>query len=463
MNHLSDQTLAERFKVHCFQTMQQYGSIVKGDSLLVGLSGGADSVALLHFLWELAAAYDLKLTAGHLNHCLRGEESERDERFVRAVCEKLGIPLQVERRDIAAIARQKKMSVETCAREERYHFFAQHMQRGKIATAHNLDDHAETILLNLSRGTGLRGLCGIPPVRGQIVRPLIACSRKEVEGYCRTNHLSYVTDSTNLSEAYTRNRIRHRVIPVLEETNPAFLSTIWGMTETLRADANYLDTLAKEVYLTATRQPHEWDAALLKKQPQPVLRRVLLQMLAAHGIPQERRHVVQLESMLLNGGKAQVSAEWGCVCKRERFSFFPILPQQEQLQEPVYLHFPLEESEIPVFSDKKVRMTHWNYDQFINNANSSPNQFKNTLDYDKIERIVKLRCRLSGDRIRLAGRGCTKELRKLYNEAGLSAQQRARTLVLADENGPLWVEGFGVAQSVCIDQNTRQVLFIEIL
>ena len=194
-------------------TIEEFSMLRQGDTVTAAVSGGADSVALLDFLCSLT---DLRLTvrACHLNHCLRGEESDRDEQLVRTMCEQYGIPLDLRRVEVKALARERGVSIEVAAREARYAFFDELAEkyRCKIATAHTLSDAAETVLLNLARGTGIAGLCGIPPVRGAVVRPLIGCTRRETEDYCAAHGLCYVTDSTNLTDRYTRNHIRHNVL-----------------------------------------------------------------------------------------------------------------------------------------------------------------------------------------------------------------------------------------------------------
>ena len=187
-----------------------------GEPVLVALSGGADSVALLRALQALA--YPVR--AFHLNHCLRGAESDRDEAFCRALCAGLGVPLTVERIDVAA-ARAAGEGIEAAARRIRYARLTAAAQGAKIATAHTADDNLETMLFHLVRGTGPKGLAGIPPVRGQVIRPLLGVTRAAVEAYLHALGQDYVTDSTNADDAYTRNRIRHEVVPVLRQINPA--------------------------------------------------------------------------------------------------------------------------------------------------------------------------------------------------------------------------------------------------
>ena len=195
------------------KAIKQFSMLEKSHNVTVALSGGADSVSLLHILYELRDELGITLSAAHLNHMIRGDEALRDENFARQECEKLGIPFFCERADVPKYAKEHRVSTELAAREIRYEFLS-NVSDGLIATAHTASDNIETIIFNLARGTGLKGLCGIPPVRENIIRPLIFCTREEIEAYCSANRLSYVTDSTNLSDDYSRNKIRHTIVPV---------------------------------------------------------------------------------------------------------------------------------------------------------------------------------------------------------------------------------------------------------
>ena len=204
-----------------WETITQYDMLQQGDRVVAALSGGADSMALLAFLLELKEPLGIGVSACHVNHGLRGEESDRDEAFVRDWCRRLEVPLQVVRLEGEALRREKGGSLEEAARRARYQALEKAAAGGKIATGHTASDNLETILLNLARGTGLRGLCGIPPVRGRIIRPLIALTRREVEQYCAARAIPYCTDSTNHSREYSRNRLRQQAVPALLSVNPA--------------------------------------------------------------------------------------------------------------------------------------------------------------------------------------------------------------------------------------------------
>ena len=216
-------------------SLQQHNMLSPGDHVVVGLSGGADSVALLHWLCGLRDELRLALTAAHVNHGLRGEESDADEAFCRKICVRWQVPIEVRRVEFAKFT-------EEAGRDARYAFFAS-LGGGRVALAHTLSDRAETFLLNVARGTSLRGLCSIPPVRGRIIRPLIDCTRAQVEGYCAAQGLEYRRDSTNEDNAYRRNYLRNEVLPKLG-WNPEQLRRMFAALE---ADEAYLAEQAAEL------------------------------------------------------------------------------------------------------------------------------------------------------------------------------------------------------------------------
>jgi len=254
------------------QTLQHYKMLRPGDHVVVGLSGGADSVALLHWLCSVRGEFQLRFTAVHVNHGLRGEESEQDEAFCRQLCEQWQLPLQVKRVAFASFT-------EEAGRNARYAFF-ESIGGSRIALAHTLSDRAETFLLNVARGTALRGLCSIPPVRGQIIRPLIDCTREQVEDYCAAHGLGYRTDSTNTDTSYRRNYIRSEVLPLLHwqpehlrrmfaalEADEAYLSEQAGRLEDVLAAPEPLKNRALRMMLaTAGREPTQARMHELEKQ-----------------------------------------------------------------------------------------------------------------------------------------------------------------------------------------------------
>ena len=268
-----------RLNKSVLQTISKHQMLSPGDRVLCCVSGGADSVAMLHVLLELAEALEVSLFAIHVNHGLRGEESERDEAFVRMLCETLGVTLAVRRLQLS-----KEHSIEETARKMRYQAFyevAEAFSCNRIATAHTEDDNAETVLLHLARGSGLHGLTGIPAVRKEIIRPLLDSSRSSVLSYLQENKIDYCEDSSNTSVAFARNRIRHRVLPELLKINTAAISSIAKTAMLLKRDEDYLLEEAQRWMSYAVELHDTWryPCSVLLQQHDAIRSRVILQLM----------------------------------------------------------------------------------------------------------------------------------------------------------------------------------------
>ena len=227
------------------KVLSRYDMLKFGNRITVALSGGADSMSLLYCLLELKDELGITVNAAHLNHLIRGDEAFRDEEFVKEECHKLGVELFLKRVDVPKLASDSGKSLELTAREVRYAFFEE-INTGVVATAHNADDNLETVIFNLTRGSAIDGLCGIPPKRDIFIRPLILTTRKEIEEYCAFKNIEYVTDSTNLEDCYTRNKIRHNVIPILKEINSNVSQTVLRTVKSLREISADINLKAKE-------------------------------------------------------------------------------------------------------------------------------------------------------------------------------------------------------------------------
>ena len=234
------------------QTIKTHAMLQKGDGILVALSGGADSVILLRVLLALQGRLGVsQIYAVHINHGLRTEAAE-DENFVTNLCKQWNVPLQIYHANVQSLAKAEGLSIEEAGRNLRYYYFGKACEGlgvTKVATGHHQNDNAETVIINLARGTGLRGLCGIPHVNGNIIRPLLDISRAEIEAYARAHGLEYVTDASNLTQDYTRNRVRHSVLPAMETAvNPSASATIAQNAAWLRTEDEYMDEMAAKAF-----------------------------------------------------------------------------------------------------------------------------------------------------------------------------------------------------------------------
>lgn len=438
-----------------FSALRTYSMLRKDDCVTVGLSGGADSVCLLHILSVLQAELSVTLQAVHVHHGIRGAAADRDEQFCRAYCESLHIPLTVEHADVPKISRETHESTEACGRRLRYEAFrCVAGENGKIATAHTADDNAETVLLNLTRGTGLRGLCGIPPVRGNIIRPLIFVTREQVERYCAENGLDYVTDETNFSAEYSRNRIRLEVMPVLKALNPSVVTGISGMTARLRTDSTDLEQQAN-LLLQSFPNAEKIPLEPLTHAPPSVANRALQRILEDKiGETPAALHITAVYGLLFKN--ASISLPSG-VTVRSRNGYLEF-PNREECSEWAYIldltHFPMEKNtpagvvKIQKYTRKDLQNLH-------------KDLLANAVDCVKIKGTVTLRSRRAGDRFAFPKRAVGKSLKKWMNEAKIPPESRNAVPLLANGDGEiLWIGGVGASANAlpCTATDTFFVL-----
>ncbi len=430
-------------------TTEKYNMLEEGETVCCALSGGADSVALLLALSELSPELRITVAAVHINHMLRGAESDRDEAFCRGLCERLGVPLTVFRKDAAAFSHSLRVSVETGAREMRYGFFSQ-LPADRIATAHNLNDNAETVLFRMARGTGLKGLTGIPPVRGKIIRPLLFCTRGEIEAFLAEKDQDFVTDSTNLSDGYSRNRIRHRIMPEMEAVHGAFPKCAAAMTVSLAEDEDFLSR-------EAARQKN----ADLRELHPAVGKRVIINLLKSHKLKTSAEKVSEILRTAIeakNAVKVSLDGGYYAVCRKGRVNIVPERKQSERPAEAVIIN---GEGEYPFFGDKTVIITK-ETDENVNAEDIINKKLTfRYADYDRILNGVLLRNRLRSDRIKPIGSAHTRELRKLLQEK-LPPEEREISAVIADEKGVVWAEHIGFDDRVKISADTKDFLKIEV-
>lgn len=426
--------------------IERYNMPLRGKTVAVGVSGGADSMALLHVLIELKDELDIKIVVCHVNHGIRGESADRDEEFVVKACERLGVDCRVLKADVPDLAEKRHIGIEECGRKIRYDFFNSVGGNVVIATAHTLSDRCETLLLNIARGASVKGLCSIPAVRGNIVRPLIDCTRDDIELYCAENSIEYVTDETNFDDIYSRNRIRLNVIPELKKLNPSVEKSFMRLISNAEEESEFLNDFSLEI-IEKIRTDGGYDAKHLKDRHIAIRKRVIFEIINSEtGLIPEAVHVEQIDK-ILGGGRTEIIGDTIVEVKN---GILVINPKSEKIED-WECEFDLSEAETP-FGKIKAEIIH------KKNLPSKHFVHNKVLDYDSIVGHAVLRNRRPGDKIKLAGSSCTKTLKKLFNEKHI--ENRNGVPVLADEFGICWVQGLGCADRCKIKPETDKILII---
>lgn len=424
----------------------RYNMPLFGRTVAVGVSGGADSMALLNVLLELKDEFDMNIIACHVNHGIRGETADRDEKFVAEACKRLGVDVRILRADVPGTAKKMHLGVEECGRRIRYDFFNSVADDVIIATAHTLSDRSETLLLNIARGASVKGLCSIPAVRGNIVRPLIDCTRADIEKYCSDNSIEFVTDETNFEDIYSRNRIRLNVIPELKKLNPSLERAFMRLISNAEEENGFMNGFSREI-LGKVKLKDGYNARLLNDEHPAVRKRVIFEIINTEtGFAPEAVHVEQVDK-ILQGGRTEIIGDTVVEVKN---GVMKINPQKEEIADWEF-DFDSLSAEIP-FGKIRGEIIH------RNNLPLKQSVHNKVLDYDSIVGHSVLRNRRPGDKMKLAGSSCTKTLKKLFNEKHV--ENRNCAAVLADEAGICWVQGLGCADRCKIKPETDKILII---
>ncbi|MBE6936872.1 MAG: tRNA lysidine(34) synthetase TilS [Ruminococcaceae bacterium] len=452
-------TLAERVE-------QVAASLIPaGSAVLCAVSGGADSVCMLHVLHSLSARHDWRISVAHVNHALRGAESDRDEAFVKSLCDSLAVPFYAQKIDVAALSAARHQGIEETARDVRYAFFHQVMEAQGIkilATAHTAKDNLETALYRFARGTGTAGLAGIPLSRpvpgGTVVRPLLSERREEIEAYLLEHGISHVTDSSNLEEVYTRNRIRHRILPELLALNPSLYDTAAQTLRTLRQDADFIESAADAAYRELVRE-RSIDAAALAALHPAVSGRLILR-LYRETAPEGRELTVGNIAEVLSAARSDSPSACavlpgGVTARREyeRLSF------QAGQGTATLISRTLTPGETTDFPEAGFSIScRFTPNCCLNLQNIQKFYF----DSSHICGILSVRARVPGDRIHLAGHDHSKSVKKALIDARVPRDRRDLVPVICDEAGIAAVGGMGTAKRLAVTDATESVLVLEI-
>ncbi len=423
-------------------TIDKYGLFTSVKSIAVGVSGGADSMCLLNILSKLKDEYGIILKAVHINHNLRGDEALRDEKFVRDYCRNNGIDFEVFSVDIKTLSKASSLSEEECGRKERYKCF-ESVGCDAVATAHTLSDSIETMLFNLARGTALKGLCGIPVKREpNIIRPLIECTRQEIEEYCAENAVPFITDSTNLTDDYTRNHIRHNLVPGLSVINKSYEKNILRCFSSLCEDEEYLRFEAMNM-IEASREAEGFNADIFKHAPSALRKRAIAYILKERMNKSiEGKHIDLISEAVMNShGKVEIATDYYAEVNSGLLYFCSdsVLPTEWKSS----------------FENGKAVTEHGTFRLVLCDINDIE-----AFDYDKIKSRLFVSSRLPGDRFTFKSRGITKSLKKLFNELKIPVEERYSTAVLHDGENVVWIENIGVNSLYITDESTKNAMKI---
>lgn len=437
-------------KIECF--IDSYGLFRKSDKILLGVSGGADSVAMLCLLHSLG--YNCQII--HCNFHLRGVESGNDEKFVRELCLKKDLPLTVVNFDTVKYASERSISIEMAARELRYKTFEEHrkaVQASVIGIAHHKDDSVETLLINLIRGTGLRGLTGIKPVNGNIVRPLLCLSRVEIIEYLDGIGQSYVIDSTNLEDNYVRNKIRNRILPLMREINPSIDSCVLQTSKNIsEALIVYNDAIDKSKSGVLKRENNSIiiliDRLLREVSPEALLYEILYPMGFNPSSIENIRAVLNKES-----GKLFYSERYVLLKDRNTLIIRPV--KKDNIDENCKETVLLEEGVVSFFDGVELQIRTEKGAIVI-----SKDKFTATLDADLIEPPIIVRKWQSGDRFLPYGMSGFKNVSDYLTDLKFDLFKKNDQLVVCDSKGIIWLAGERIDNRYSVTKNTEKVLII---
>lgn len=452
--------------------IKKHQMLQQNDRVILGISGGADSVCLLFVLLELRKEYNLELVGVHVNHNLRGEEALRDQRYVEEICKKYEVPLTIVSVDVSQRAKIEKLSFEEAGRNVRREAFEQEAKKAagsKIATAHHQNDNAETFLINLVRGTGIRGLKGIAPVRGQWIRPLLGVSRTEVEAYLLDKGVEYCIDSTNLEDDYTRNLVRNQVIPILENSMnaQAIVHMNSAIEELAKIDA-YLEMQLDSMWQICVCENDVINIEMMNRYPvllQEKLCKRVLEQAAGESRDITRTHILQMLELKQKQVGKQINLPYGLMAKR---GYVGIVIETDSKKEN--LNIEGIELEIPgetLLADGCCVVTSL---QEINDTwleKNSPeeineNSYTKYFDYDIIKDVLRIRGRCTGDEIVINKNGNRQTLKKFFINQKIPQEDREKKRLLVEGNKVLWAIGLRKSEGYNITKETKRILKVQL-
>lgn len=465
---MRNNTLQVQQKV--LHTIKAYKLFEEGESVLVAVSGGADSVCLLHSLFVLKEELKLSLSVAHVNHCIRGKEADADEKVVCNLCKKLHIPCYTRAIQVPKLAEEEGVSIETAGRLARYRFFSEICKKNKIskiATAHNRNDQAETVLMRIMRGTGLQGLGGIRYKREDgVVRPLLDVERAEIEAYCEENNLSYCTDSTNLETVYTRNKIRNELLPLIQDGfNPNIVETLGNMAKNMDEDATFIHGYAHRLYQrlnspAPAKKPYVLDIESMQYLDIAMQNRMILmatQDAMGKDYHLERKHLDMVRGLLQGETGAGVNLPGGLFVSVQ-YGWLSFTDEIDQSIEDSDTSIPVCKN---LVLEKEYDMNEWKLSFSVAEPPFSIQKNQMLFDYDLVcDLSLELRCRAKGDRIAVFKDGRCKRLKSFMIDQKIPRAKRNTIPLLCAEDQVLAVIGYRVAEPYKVNENTKRGLIL---
>lgn len=452
--------ILDKFK----ESINRWDMLKKRDRVIVACSGGPDSVALLFLLNQIKEKYNLKLFVAHINHKLRGKESDKDERFVRDLAKRLNYSFYTKSFDVKMLAKKDKLSIEECARRLRYDYLnklSTRLKATKIALGHNADDQAETILMRLIRGAGSLGLSGIPPVSGKLIRPLLEVKRKEIEKFLRENKLLFRLDSSNLRKDYLRNRIRLELLPYLKKNyNPRIVDTLNRTASILSAQGNYLSKEISKIFEQISKKGKRKISLDLYKlfNYDISLRREILRFAiektgggAFRADFEKIERILDLARQRKSGKRVFLTENLLAEVSSKHLNLY----QLEKTTRPLQVVFP----GITEYNSFGVTIE----SQLVARKNLpekpySKDQMMAFLDWDKLKPPFVLRNPETGDRFKPLGMKGTKSLKEFLTDLKVPRYEKEKVLVLTSSGRIFWVIGYRIGDEFKVTQRTNMIL-----
>ncbi len=465
--------------------VKEHRMLERGDRLVIGVSGGADSVCLLRLLHEFRRSYELELYAVHVNHGLRGEEAERDELFVQVLCEELDIPCRTVRLDIRSEAKCMHLSEEEAGREWRYRCFAEEAKKrgcNKVAVAHHMEDNAETLLFRMFRGTGIQGLAGIAPCSPmpdgsavRIIRPLLCVSRAEIEEYLQEREQSYCVDSTNADENYSRNRIRNSILPLATEyINAQTVRNLNTLAHHAGRAADYLQRQADALYERCARTEDARIVFSLQQEEEPVLLELALRK-ALYELAGKKRdistvHVEALQRLCAGQVGSRLNLPYGIVARKGYDCIELYLADAQETEQKAFCEWPkLQEGEqtvvyLPDGGSLWFMVKHrqeFGPDAYREIVKIAENDYTKCFDYDRIKDNISVRTPKTTDFLCLYPDGRGKPLKDYLVDAKVPFSKRSRLCLVAEGESVLWIPGLRTGEGHRVRPDTERILLIE--